>query len=186
MTFVDFEQLKQEVTIDQAITWLRLYMKEKNGQFRGVCPTCKTGGPRALAITPAKSSYYCFGNGKGGDVISLVSHIRNVPMKDAAQWLADHSGHSSPKSANQPAKKLETLSNLEHDHEAVIAVGLDTAVAQRLGIGFRTKGAGQGSVMIPVRNDQGEVEGWLGVQELTYIPKDFMPPENVLPFKKKA
>lgn len=86
--------------------------------------------------------------------------------------------------AANPTKKLEALSNMESDHEAVIAVGLDTAFAARIGIGYRTKGAGQGSVLIPIRNEDGEIEGYLGVQELTYIPKDFMPPDNVIPLRK--
>jgi len=49
-----------------------------------------------------------------------------------------------------------------------------------------TKGAGQGSVLIPVRDEHGEIAGYVGVQELTYVPKDFQPPQNVVQFKKKA
>lgn len=186
MSFIDFASIKEEIPIDRAIAMLGLDMKEKNGQFRGECPTCKSGGPRALAITPSKNSFYCFGNQKGGDVISLVAHIRETSVKDAAAWLIEHhSLHSSPKEPKE-TQKLQALSNLESEHEAVSAVGIDTAVAKRLGIGFRTKGAGVGSVMIPIRDEHGTLLTYFGVQELTYIHKDFQPPENVVPFKKKA
>ena len=185
MTFYDFEAIKEAFPVEKVITLLGLDMKEKAGQHRGPCPACKSGGDRALAINSTKRSYYCFADGKGGDVISLTAHIKGITVKEAAEWLQDSSSTAPPTKVKE-TQKLQTLAHMEHDHPAVEAIGLDTAVAQRLGIGFRTKGAGQGSVLIPVRNESGEVEGWLGVQELTYIPKDFAPPENVVKFPKKA
>lgn len=197
--FVDFAELKDRVSIEDAVEYLGLEMKQGGASLRGSCPHCNGGGPRALVVTPAKAAWYCFAASKGGDCIALVAHVLDIPVKDAASKLWERycpptrkstvpstSTVPEERSANQ-TKKLDALSHLEHDHPAIEAVGLDTNVATRLGIGYRTKGAGQGSVLIPVRNQDGEVEGWLGVQELTYIPKDFQPAENVVPlFKKKA
>ena len=50
-------------------------------------PVLKSGGDRALVVTPAKRACYCFGAHSGGDVIALVAHIRGVDMKDAANYL---------------------------------------------------------------------------------------------------
>ena len=74
MPFIDFAALKDRVPIEDAIRKLDLDLKERNGQWRGPCPACKSGGERALVITPAKQAFYCFGAKTGGDVIALAAH----------------------------------------------------------------------------------------------------------------
>jgi phage/plasmid primase-like uncharacterized protein len=200
VSFIDFAELKASMTIEEAAQLLDMQMHIRGDQFRCACPVCG-GGERTLVITPSKGVYFCFKDGKGGDLIALAAHVRQESVRDAAAFLSGTINAkkstststvrtSSPvpeESANQPRKKLETLSNLEHDHPAIEAIGLDTAVATKYRIGFRTKGAGQGSVMVPVVNPQtGEIDGWLGAQEFTYIPKNFQHESNVVEFKKKA
>lgn len=199
---VDFQEVKERVTFEQALGMLGLEYQERNGQIRLACPHCG-GSDRSLVITPSKGLFYCFSSqgkdGGKGDILSFVAHCEQTAVKEAAQKLAGTflatsrvpstgtGKGTSPeeRSANQ-TKKLEPLSHLESDHDAVTAVGLDTRVAERLGIGYRTKGAGVGSVMIPVRNEHGDIEGYVGVQELTYIPPDFKLPDNVVPLRKQS
>ena len=73
--FIDFQELKKTVLIEDAVPLLGLNLKPSGGQLRGACPACKKGGERALVITPAKQAFYCFGSGQGGDVIGLAAHI---------------------------------------------------------------------------------------------------------------
>ena len=87
MPFIDFGELKERVRIEDAIPKLGLHLKQRNGQWRGPCPVCQTGGDRALVVTPAKQAFYCFGGKTGGDVIALVAHIRDCGMKEAADFL---------------------------------------------------------------------------------------------------
>jgi DNA primase len=56
-------------------------------QYRGGCPVCKTGGDRALIVTPAKGLFHCFAKKAGGDAIALTAHIRGTSVKDAADQL---------------------------------------------------------------------------------------------------
>jgi DNA primase len=82
--FIDFVALKEKVSIAQCVTMLGLRMKGSD-QLRSPCPQCQSGGDRALAVNIAKGSFYCFAQGKGGDQIALVAHIRDVGQREAAQ-----------------------------------------------------------------------------------------------------
>jgi DNA primase len=87
-TFIDYAAIKAAYSFEQAIRCLGLNVEKSGDQFRCPCPTCKTGGPRGLAITPGKG-FYCFGAKRGGDVISLVAHIKGIGQKDAAQLIQE-------------------------------------------------------------------------------------------------
>jgi hypothetical protein len=79
-SFVDYQAIKAAYTFEQAVRYLGLAVEKSGEQLRCACPTCKTGGPRGLAITPGKG-FYCFGAKRGGDVISLVAHIKGIGQK---------------------------------------------------------------------------------------------------------
>jgi DNA primase len=195
MSFVDFNELKQRVSIEEAVRVLGLNVKPGNHQLRGPCPSCRTGGDRALVITPSKGVYFCFAEKKGGDQIALAAHIKGVSVKDAAQFLAGgnctvpstSTGTSQPvpesESGKQGNRTLAPLSYLESDHPAVDAVGFDTEVAQKLGIGYAGKGLMRGTVAVPIRNEHGELLGYIGITEAK-LPPDFT--TNVVPFAKKS
>jgi DNA primase len=197
--FIDFDEVKTRVSIEDAVSYLGLEMSRKGEQYRSACPHCG-GGPRTLAVTPSRNAFFCFSFGKGGDCIALVAHVLNIGMKDAAQKLWEEyctpRGKSTvpetrkgtvpeERQGGEETQKLQPLSYLEFEHDAVIAVGFDTGLAKELGIGYAAKGIMRGLVAIPVRDEDGVLRGYVGVDEAR-LPKDFMPPENVVPFKKKA
>jgi DNA primase len=198
MTFVDFGELKARVSIEDAVQLLKIDMTRKGDQLRSACPHCG-GSERTLVVTPAKGVYFCFKDGKGGDQIALAAHVLQIGVKDAAAFLAGtkpaltSNSTSKVPSSTVPEerrqggeRKLEPLPYLEFDHEAVQVNNLDPRVAERFGIGFAPKGTARGNVVIPVRDEHGTLHGYIGVQEITFLPKDFQAPENVVPFKKKA
>jgi DNA primase len=86
--FVDFAALKERVSIEHAIQLLGLQLKPAGNQLRGPCPICKTGGDRALVVTPAKGMFYCFMAQTGGDQIALVAHVKACKTTEAANFLA--------------------------------------------------------------------------------------------------
>jgi hypothetical protein len=91
---VDFKALKARVTFDDVIRMLDLPMSSIPGttptQYRGPCPRCKQGGPRALVATEGKG-FSCFAQGLPqdqrpcGDVIAFYAHVMDVPMRQAAE-----------------------------------------------------------------------------------------------------
>lgn len=201
MSFVDFEELKARVSIEDAAAYLDLELKVSGASLRGPCPQCKAGGPRTLVITPAKKVFYCFSSHKGGDCISLVAHVLDIGVKDAAEKLMERYCSPQGKGTIPDGRKstvpeesargeggdktFQPLAYLEPSHEAVAAIGFDPRVAEELGIGFSPKGIMRGYVAIPMRDERGVLRGYVGIQEAK-LPKDFMLPENVVKFPKKA
>lgn len=190
----DFAALKERITIEQAAQMLGLQLRQSSHQLRGPCPACDAGGERALAITPSKGLFYCFNAGIGGDLITLVSHVREMPLKDAAEELAQHFGvgttqpqkkaPSAPSPSRETEGELKPLEYLEVEHAAVEAVGFDPEAARALGIGYATKGIMRGTVAVPLRHPDGTLAGYIGITEAK-LPKSFRFP-NVVPFKKQA
>lgn len=195
MAYVDFQDVKQRVSIEDAAKKLGLVVKIQGAQFRSACPTCKAGGDRALVITPSKNAFYCFQAKKGGDQIALVAHIRECSVRDAALWLSgkETTGTSNstrstsqtvPESegGQQGARILQPLSYLQADHELVVALGFDTEFCRKHGIGYAAKGLMRGHVAIPFRSEDGILLGYIGVEGDVKLPADFTP--NVVPFKR--
>lgn len=196
--FVDFAAVKEAVSFTDAIDYLGLKLKASANQFRGPCPACRTAGDRALVITEGRG-FYCWGMKKGGDVIALAAHVLDLPAKEAAQELAERAGivpspardstsgrvqsRTVPESEGEGGSKLSPLSYLEHDHDAIAAVGLDPEFCKRHGIGYAPRGMMRGTIAIPFRDEHGALLGYIGVEDCK-IPPDFT--TNVVPLKKRA
>lgn len=80
-------------------------IKRKGKDYFGLCPFHNEKTP-SFSVVPSKQIYYCFGCGKGGNVINFVSSIENVEYIDAIKMLADRAGIDLPESSdsNERAK----------------------------------------------------------------------------------
>lgn len=180
--------MKQRVSFGDAVSLLALTVKQNGNQWRGACPACKKGGDRALVITEQKG-FFCFGSHKGGDVIALVAHVKEINVKEAANFLAKNVGTGADSSRTVPevvesGKVLEPLGYLEHDHDAVVAIGVDPALAKRMGIGYAPKGLMRGTVAWPIRDETGKLLGYIGTESDVRLPPDFQ--SNIVPLRKKS
>ncbi len=63
-----------------------LYGLKLNRAYKCVCPFHKEK-TASLSISPQKQIWKCFGCGKGGDVISLVSELLNINALEAAKSI---------------------------------------------------------------------------------------------------
>lgn len=194
MPFIDFEEVKNAVSFEATLSHLSLDLKKSGNQWRGPCPACASGGDRALVVTEGKG-FFCFALKKGGDQISLVAHVLGISVKDAAAELAERAGMVPSRKGTVPSRtvpgsegaggsKLSPLSYLEPEHDAVLALGFDPEVAKALGIGYAPRGVCRGSIAVPIRDEKGNLLGYLGVQDITYLPPDFQ--TNVVPLKRPA
>jgi DNA primase len=190
--FVDFAEVKEKVSYADTIGYLNLDVKQSGNQWRGSCPACKSGGNRALVITDDKG-WFCFSLHKGGDQIALAAHILDLGTKEAAHELARCAGllaapsatqeQTVPESLEVKGRVLEPLSYLMPEHDAVIAIGFDTNVAASFGIGYAPRGIMRGTVAVPIRDAQGVLKGYIGIEGAT-LPADFQ--SNVVPIQKRA
>lgn len=176
--FLNFEEIKASNPIGEVGERLGLHMTPSAKSLRGKCPVCESSGDRNLVITPDKGVYFCFTDGKGGDVLQLVVHIKGVGVKQAAEWLQgpakvipDKGNRSKEKETGVEASEgFKALEYLQPDHEAVIALGFEPGDAERLGIGYAPRGILRGKVAIPVRLANGKLAGYLGVTECQLPP----------------
>ena len=173
--FIDFQTLKQEIRIEEAMPLLGLKPAQFSDQMRSPCPACKSGGDRALVITASKNVFYCFASGQGGDLISLTAHIKGIGMKEAAAFLAEHFQKEQPPkptppvvtvlSNSSPKKEkagLNPLTYLQPEHPAVQALGISPEVAAELGIGYAPKGIMRGRIAIPIYDLNGVLKAYCG------------------------
>ncbi len=66
-------------------------LKRRGRTLMGLCPFHNEKTP-SFTVYPETSSYYCFGCGAGGDVITFVKSIENLDYTDAVKLLADRAG----------------------------------------------------------------------------------------------
>ena len=71
-------------------------LKRAGSNLNGLCPFHNEKTP-SFTVFPATKSFYCFGCGAGGDVISFIMREENLDYVDALEFLADRSGISIPK-----------------------------------------------------------------------------------------
>ena len=87
-------ELKYKNDVDSVISsYVRLNRRGKN--YVGLCPFHSEKTP-SFTIYPENGSFFCFGCGVGGDVITFIRRIENLDYIDAVKFLADRSGMKMP------------------------------------------------------------------------------------------
>ena len=166
----DFAAIKAAVSFGQVVSMLNLNVKQHNNQWRGPCSACNSGGERALVITEGKG-FYCFASKKGGDQIALVAHIRDIPVKDAAEQLARHAGTvperkgtSTREPGTVPVREgCPVLSYLEPADARVQALGVTEETAKEWESGYAPKGVLRGTYAVPVKDASGKLLAYVGI-----------------------
>ena len=72
-------------------------LKRAGSNFNGLCPFHSEKTP-SFTVFPATKSFYCFGCGAGGDVISFMMRAENLDYVDALGALAQRAGITIPDS----------------------------------------------------------------------------------------
>jgi DNA primase len=62
--------------------------RTSGSRLMGRCPFHEERTP-SFSVNPVEKLYYCFGCGKGGDVISFVRETENLDFVGAVEWLAE-------------------------------------------------------------------------------------------------
>ena len=74
-----------------AVVSERTQLKRSGVRFTGRCPFHEERTP-SFSVNAHDKLYYCFGCGKGGDLVSFVKEFENVDFAGAIEWLADRFG----------------------------------------------------------------------------------------------
>jgi len=69
----------------------RTQLRRASGsRYTGRCPFHEEKTP-SFSVNPVDKLYYCFGCGKGGDVVSFVRETENLDFVGTIEWLAERS-----------------------------------------------------------------------------------------------
>lgn len=113
------EELKMRNNIEEVIGRV-VTLRRAGSNLVGNCPFHSEKTP-SFTVFPATSSYYCFGCGAGGDVVTFVMQSENLEYPEAVEFLAKRAGikieetHTNKKS-DTPTVKRDRL--LEMNREA--------------------------------------------------------------------
>lgn len=81
-------------------------LKRRGRNLVGLCPFHTEKTP-SFNLYPENGSFYCFGCGAGGDVITFIRRIENLDYIEAVRFLAERAGLQMPENSQD-----ETLSKL--------------------------------------------------------------------------
>lgn len=89
-------------------------LKRAGSNYQAPCPFHSERTP-SFTVFPATKSFYCFGCGAGGDVVSFIMRAENVDYVEAVKMLADRAGITVPEDKENatgigvPRKRLYEL-----------------------------------------------------------------------------
>jgi len=88
------EEIKFRNNIEQTVSSY-VNLKRAGSNFNGCCPFHSEKTP-SFTVFPSTQSFYCFGCGAGGDVITFVMRMENLDYVSAVRLLAERNGIKLP------------------------------------------------------------------------------------------
>ena len=109
------QQLKQYSDIERTVSSY-VQLKRKGRYLSGLCPFHSEKSP-SFFVYPQTQSFYCFGCGAGGDVITFIRKIENLDYMEAVRFLAEKNGMTIPDDDESQAKANRRKRILEINRE---------------------------------------------------------------------
>ena len=72
-----------------------VHLKKMGANYFGLCPFHGEKTP-SFSVNQSKQIFYCFGCGKGGDVVKFTMEYENLTFLEAVRKLADEEGYQLP------------------------------------------------------------------------------------------
>jgi len=145
------EEIKYRNDLEEVIAG-HVTLKRAGSNLVGCCPFHSEKTPSFTVFTQTKS-YYCFGCGAGGDVITFVMRTENLDYVEALRYLAKRAGIEIPEEGreeptgvrrerildmNREAARFfhECLKNSPEAQAYLSRRGLSTALIKHFGVGY--------------------------------------------------
>jgi DNA primase len=81
-------EVKAAADIVEVVSARTSLRRASSSRFTGRCPFHEERTP-SFSVDPVDKLYYCFGCGKGGDVVRFVQETENLDFAGAIEWLGD-------------------------------------------------------------------------------------------------
>ncbi|MEE1137879.1 MAG: DNA primase [Acutalibacteraceae bacterium] len=147
------QELQDKVDIESVIS-SSISLKRRGKTLVGLCPFHNEKTP-SFTVYPESNSFYCFGCGAGGDVISFVRRMENLDYIEAVKAVAQMAGVSMPEDGYDDTLSKQRLRLLNANREAArfyheclmkpqnrsaldyfLKRGLDINTIRRFGLGY--------------------------------------------------
>ncbi len=99
------QQLVQKCDIEEIVSSY-VTVKRAGRNIKALCPFHSEKTP-SFVIYPDNQSFFCFGCGAGGDVISFIMRAENLDYPEAVRFLAKRAGMEVPEDGNDDAGQLK-------------------------------------------------------------------------------
>ena len=90
-------------------------LQKKGSSYFGLCPFHNEKSP-SFSVSPQKQMYYCFGCGKGGNVITFVMDYENESFQEAVASLAERAGIELPQEEESEESRRQA------DYRSILSV----------------------------------------------------------------
>ncbi len=110
------QELQERIDIEDVISSY-VNLKGRGKTLVGLCPFHNEKTP-SFTVYPESRSFYCFGCGAGGDVISFVRRIENLDYVEAVKSLAQAAGMSMPEDGYDDTMAKRRMRLLAANREA--------------------------------------------------------------------
>src|SRR5204863_3442189 len=84
----------------------RTQLRRAGARYTGLCPFHDEKTP-SFSVNPADKLFYCFGCGKGGDLITFVRETEQLDFAEAVEWLAERYRVSLEYEESSPERDAE-------------------------------------------------------------------------------
>lgn len=118
--WVEFEEVKKAVTVEEVLSHFGVAVKWRDRPYFVLCPFHREKKP-SFYVDVRDQLGYCFGCGRGGDVISIAMEFLNTGPFEAASYLAQTfaAGGIKPKKAGWVAHRGSAHEHLEINKKIV-------------------------------------------------------------------
>ncbi len=110
------QELQEKVDIESVIS-ASISLKRRGKTLVGLCPFHNENTP-SFTVYPESNSFYCFGCGAGGDVITFVRRMENLDYIEAVKSVAQMAGMSMPEDGYDDTLSKQRMRLLAANREA--------------------------------------------------------------------
>lgn len=110
------QELQEKADIESIIS-SSITLKRRGKTLVGLCPFHNEKTP-SFTVYPDSNSFYCFGCGAGGDVISFVRRMENLDYIEAVKSVAQMVGMSMPEDGYDDTLSKQRMKLLSANREA--------------------------------------------------------------------
>ena len=198
--WVTFGAVKEAVSLEVVLRHYRVPgLRRHRSQLEGCCPIHRGKRDDSFRDSLTKNVFHCFACQARGDVLDFVAAMEKCSIREAAlklqHWFGVAQAGARPVVSPRPnptgVPKVElvrekegcnrplgfALTDIDYAHPYLAQRGIDRATAVAFGVGFYAgPGLMSGCIVMPIRNEPGEIVAYAG------RAVDGRPPKYKLPF----